>query len=354
MLKPQYDLRDKTDPEIIIFVRETLDTIELRKRLYPAFVRMSNKCKNRTELIREAEKTLQRANEITERQQSGITKKVILPKRLDHKEVFDKDSSSLERETLLPPSTTSSQKGNTDLDKLSLSVWESLHRFTPDVSDPEQTSRLAYFSKYQDIIKKIIDSFQVLTVSDAVTKNAEAKLKPVSFKVLSRLLNDLYTDGFLDLEIIRCGLRHPAYVFSTKRCSKERYTRYTKRYRESEQIKNGITKKGTRPKESQEEKVNKVVSHNEAVRRKTIEQERERNKQLLEEELKKKPKQKQKTMNGKELDPSLQKEFTKALNKLRENFETDKKLVGHEKATKTFYRLKEKMYRELMKRQEGS
>ena len=282
--------------------------MNLRIRLYPSFVKQANKCENRDELIvlvhKLTKKSAKLARELSQEpakesiplktnngtrnglpgtfnKEDGLTKKVTRPKRLDETEKSLVDSPSRERD-LSPSSTTSHLKGNTDLDKLGLSVWEQLHRYTPDITDPEQISRLAYYSKYQNIIKDVIDRFQILTASDGVTKNNEAGLKPVSYKVLSRLLNDLYTDEFLELEIIKCGLRCPAYVFSTARCSKERFNRYTKRFRESEAHRSGLTKKATRPKESHEQKVNKVLAHNEAVKKGTIELKEQEEKEFVE------------------------------------------------------------------------
>ena len=282
MIKPSYNLSTlKTNHEIILFVRDKiLEPMNLRIRLYPSFVRQANRCKNRDELIVLVHKLTKKASNLA--REIGITKKVISPKRLDEKEEKTKVDSSPRERDLLPPSTPICIKGNTDLNKLGLSVWEQLHRYTPDVSDPEQTSRLAYYSKYQDIIKDVIDRFQIITISDGVAKNHEVGLKSVSFRVFSRLLNDLYTDGFLELEIISCGLRRPAYVFSTARCSKERFNRYTKRFRESEQHKNGMTKKGVRQNMLHEQKVNKVLDHNEAVRKGTIELQEQQEKQFIE------------------------------------------------------------------------
>ena len=331
MIKPSYDLSTlKTNHGIILFVRDQiLEPMNLRIRLYPSFVKQANKCETRDELIvlvhkitkkaanlaRELAKETQKETQdievtcphceiITEmssdattlmcpkclkdilnpnltEKQIGVTKKVVSPKRLHEQEKTLVDSSPRERD-ISPDGTDGNLKGNTDLTKLGLSVWEQLHRYTPDVADPEKTSRLAYYSKYQDIIKEVIDRFQVITASDGVTKNHEAGLKPVSFKVLSRLLNDLYTDGFLELESIKCGSRNLAYVFSTPRCSKERFNRYTKRFRDSEQQKNGVTKKGTRQNMSHEQKVNTVLTHNEAVRKGTIELKEKEEKQFIE------------------------------------------------------------------------
>ncbi|MCE7748040.1 MAG: hypothetical protein GPJ51_06565 [Candidatus Heimdallarchaeota archaeon] len=104
-------------------------------------------------------------------------------------------------------------------------------------------------------------------------------------------MNDLYTDGFLELESIKCGSRNLAYVFSTARCSKERFSRYTKRFRDSEQQKNGVTKKGTRQNMSHEQKVNKVLTHNEAVRKGTIDLKVQEEKEFIEDSKKRREQQ---------------------------------------------------------------
>ncbi len=176
--------------------------------------------------------------------QNSITKKVT---PLENTESTTIDTTH----TIDPPSPPSNLKGNTKKEKvtLCLSVWEKLHRHDVDISDPEEVARLAYYSKHQDLIKKVIDPFQVLTASDGVTKANLTNLK-VSRKIVFRLLDDLHTDGLLKLDVIPCGLRNPAYVYSTDRCNPDRYSRYTKKFRKS----NGVTKKVTSPKRSHDKK----------------------------------------------------------------------------------------------------
>lgn len=263
MAEQTFDFSTKTDHEIHIIVREALDKIGLRQRLYPGFIRKTNSCETREDLLLVVKTTLEKAKKLTK---EHVTQKVMPSKNA-------KSSSGVYTHTSGPYSSTLYQKGNTDLksEGVCLSLWEKIHRHDLKLEDPEQVARLAYYSKYQNIIKQVIDPFQVLTVSDAVVKANLNKIR-VSRKVLDRLLNDLYTDDLIKLEVIPCGLRSPAYVFSTERCSKERYERYTKRLRES----NGIAEKVTSPNRSHDKKGNaaeRVVNHNEEVKRLTVEKE---------------------------------------------------------------------------------
>jgi len=152
-----------------------------------------------------------------------------------------------ERESTANITSTSSRKKMNPQKKLndpSLSVWEKLTEgYEAKLTDPDSIVKLNYYNKHQELIKKVIDPHKIFSVNRATKLGQEANIKQSSYTVVSRLLESLYIDGFLQRETIRCGNRHPAQVYYTERCTQEEYDRYTRKLREQEEQTNHLTKK---------------------------------------------------------------------------------------------------------------
>lgn len=354
MSKQVMDYSKMTDHQIHQMMMNVLDKLGLRQKLYPAFMRKAHKLDSRDELLLHVKSTLERAKKLTEL--PDVTKKVTPISPVNTISEKNKNAD-VYTHTSHPHYYYYNQKGNTDLkngkNDTPLSVWEKIHRLSANIEDAAQVARMAYYAKYKSIIIKVIDTFQVLNANDAVIKARELGFKE-SRKVLDRLLNDLYTDSLMDMEVVQCGLRNPSYVFFTYLCSKARVARYTKRLRAS----NGLTEKVTSPKRSHDKKGNaaeKVVNHNAEVQRLTVEKEQVLMKGSEERAVRKK-KTKVTTYNKKapELTSEYQRKFDHKLNKLEKEYldNCKNKKMDEDKALKIFHAAKIEIYKETMKEQQ--
>jgi len=123
----------------------------------------------------------------------------------------------------------------------SLSVWKTVCNNIDSDSD-EEGYRTAYYMKHQRIIKEIIDVHHVFSINKASTLAQDVGIKHTSTRVISALLDNLYTDKLLDYKIVKCGARHPATVYFTKQCDTSKLERYINKLKDREQVKNGLAK----------------------------------------------------------------------------------------------------------------
>lgn len=242
MIKPSYDLSTlKTNHEIILFVRDQiLEPMNLRIRLYPSFVKQT-KNKNREELLILVKKIILKAKELSQELEKPTlpkpatepfskVEKIKSTKNTRERELLN-TSTNTRREIIRPEICTS----------LSLSVWPMIQEKlnNPDtVKDPSFFNRLRNYSKRALFIIHVLDTFQVLTSYEAWRKAQEITgISIRSRSTVGDLLKDLYTDGFLELEIIERKTNPvPAKVYSIieyRENYPEKYARATARHRDN-------------------------------------------------------------------------------------------------------------------------
>ena len=372
MIKPSYDLAGKTDHEIILLVRDQiLEPMKLRIRLYPSFVKQSHKCKNREELLVLVKKIILKAKELSqELDKPTLEKHTTQP--FSKVEKFVSTKNTREREgipitsTIISSKKVNPQKKSNDT---SLSVWEKLQEYKANFSDPDSAVKLAYYVKHQEIIRKVIDPHRIFCVNRATKLAQEEGIRQSSSSVVSCLLERLHIDGYLKLESIPCGRRHLAQVYFTDKCTTEQYERYTTKLKKQEEQANRLTKNVNPQKKSNDEIVNKIIAHNEAVRKGTIEQRAEQEKEFIEysktrreqreqEELEK-SKEERTNSRIEPKDPTkLEGEFKKMFDttgeELKEIYKLDEKKVGHDDAWKKYQVKKKKSHSAILKQQQES
>ena len=166
----------------------------------------------------------------------------------------------------------------------------------------------------------------------------------------------MHIDSYLERVSIKCGRRHPAQVYFTDKCTKEQYERYTTKLREQEEHTDHLTKKINPQKKSNDEKVNRVLTHNEEVRKGTIELKEKQEKIAIEEATKRRA-QKQVEAEAKDLtklEGEFKKMFDIADEELKEIYKLDEKKVGQKEAWKKYQVKKQKSYKEILKQQQES
>lgn len=189
-----------------------------------------------------------------------------IPKGVFKKELFHKPASEslsiidvecistnttpYETETLIEEQLVNSIGLTQRSNDHSISIWEKLHDSKIDLTNKSKVARLSYYLKHQDIIRQILDVHHVFSVNRASQLAHQAGIKQTSYKVLRSLLKHLNFDGFLNLEIINCGSRHPVNVYSTPNCDSAIFETYANKLRLKEHTSTGLTKKVVRQKRS--------------------------------------------------------------------------------------------------------
>ncbi len=231
---PGIDLKTATKEEIILFVRDTLKPIEIRKILYPGFLNATKDIQDKEELAQLVKETFLKARALEQKEKLEEKKVSISAEKEEATEnnsnkkkkkltnnspMEEKINSSLsgdsgknsfhstrERESFHSTSSSVSKSIRIKNYTNPLSVWEKIQYYLQNPTELEDLAvlrRLELYSKRALFIIHVIDVYQVLTVYEAHRKAQEViGLKMSSRKTVGDFLKDLYFDNFLDLEVL--------------------------------------------------------------------------------------------------------------------------------------------------------
>jgi len=115
--------------------------------------------------------------------------------------------------------------------RVSLSVYEKIKQdmiIALEANDLATVKRLQKYLQYPELLK-LIDTYQVFTVTDLAFKAREDLKTRISKSTISRILRDLQTDGYLQLAVFPYR-NMTAHVYFTETCDELRRARYVKRF----------------------------------------------------------------------------------------------------------------------------
>jgi len=159
----------------------------------------------------------------------------------------------LSRESSPSPTTTMSTFVNrTKVSRMQGATADSISLICKEWRDLSLTTRLHYYSKYQELVD-LADIWECFTASDLQVKAEDYEIKingrTPSINVIRKLLKDLETDSCLCCKIVRTGFLKPAYVYYCFSCTEDRLARYCHTYDETEAIYQERKKKRVSPEE---------------------------------------------------------------------------------------------------------
>nr|BDI55135.1 MAG: hypothetical protein [uncultured archaeon]BDI55240.1 MAG: hypothetical protein [uncultured archaeon] len=309
---PGIDLKTATKEEIILFVRDTLKPIEIRKKLYPDFLQAARETQDKEELLRLASQTFKKVRALkqekkkeekkvsivaekesaTENNSNKKKKKLINNSPVEEKITYSSSGDSVDNNNIHTPVDNNnkytyvnySSSLPTRVEKVHgvcVSVWESILKILkhPDtIENHELMKRITRYSKYKDVIE-LIDTDKIFSIHKLWMCYQQEFKKSCSNKTISSLLHDLYMDELLSfVKIEREGTIDVNVYFlpGLDRAEPVRFNRFFDRYIKHVQ-KSARAEKCTSKDLS--EVADKVVDYNLSVRRKTMEKDLELQKQ---------------------------------------------------------------------------
>lgn len=342
-MSKQPDFKNMTDDQLCVLFRDSIKDIDFRKQIYPRFLKDFEKVPGRDAKLLVMREYLLKIKDV---QKSGrpISTESTVDNNNTHTHL-DNNNNNIVGFSGRPKNW------------IGVSVWEKIQEYIshPEkVEDPAFFNRLRIYTKRALFIIHVIDIYQVITPSESFRKAQEVKgINIRSKSTTGDILKDLYTDGLLDLEIIERQNTIDTKVYSVKGYQEiypEKYQRATERHRQ----KNGCPKIWT------SNSVDRVVNHNEEVKRRTVEKEQELMKgsvtKIQEHKEKKSKERKQKreeekTIRHPDLNPVYAEKYVEGIAELKKIYIEEKRTKNEQIAQQNYGEAVETLRADLLKQQ---